>query len=411
MMNAALLRLAACRGVAGYWRGFCGHRPTQKLRTPLQYARTPTTFSCGKMSWRMLSSVTALYTSGKENTIGSEVLLQTSSNAQPVVIDVDTSAPARWAADAAQTASELPSQGDFTSLGLGGYSPIGLIQWSLEYLHVDVHLPWWSAIIVSTLVLRTMIFPIGVRIQANAVKLNNIRPQQESIMAKVRQYNQAGNSTLSAQQTAKLYALYQKHGCNPMKMFIMPLVQFPLFLSFFIAIRRMAAVPVESMKTGGILWFSDLTIPDPYYVLPVMACLSFITIIELGGEAGVTNPQTEKLKTFFRAISILLIPVTATLPTGLFMYWLTTSTVSMGQILLLKIPRVRKAMGIPDLIKHPPAEAKQEGKGFLATVKENYRSAVLIDKAKKEEKQATAMYEKIKEDRSPKLYDQPPHKR
>ena len=35
---------------------------------------------------------------------------------------------------------------------------------------------------------------------------------------------------------------------------------------------------------------------------------------QLGGEAGVSNPQTEKLKTFFRAMSILLIPVTATFP-------------------------------------------------------------------------------------------------
>ena len=193
---------------------------------------------------------------------------------------VETSANAKWIADAAAS-SELTSQGDFTSLGLGGYSPVGLIQWSLEYLYVHTHLPWWAAIIASTIVLRTVMFPIAVRVQANAARLNNIRPEMDKIMAKIRECNQAGNTTLAAQQTAKLLALYQKHNCHPFKMFIMPAVQIPVFLSFFIAIRRMAAVPVESMKSGGILWFTDLTIPDPYFVLPVLACMSFMAIIEV----------------------------------------------------------------------------------------------------------------------------------
>ncbi|CAI7997800.1 Mitochondrial inner membrane protein OXA1L [Geodia barretti] len=84
---------------------------------------------------------------------------------------------------------------------------------------------------------------------------------------------------------------------------------------FFIAIRRMAAVPVESMKTGGVFWFTDLTVPDPYYVLPVLACGSFVASIELGGETGVGNPQTARLKNVFRLMPIILIPITASFPT------------------------------------------------------------------------------------------------
>ncbi len=235
----------------------------------------------------------------------------------------------------------------------------------------------------------------------------------DSLMAKIRQYNQAGNTILSAQQTAKLMALYQKHGCNPMKMFLMPAVQFPIFVSFFIAIRKMAAVPVESMKTGGLYWFTDLTVCDPYYILPGLGCLSFLAIIELGGEVGVTNPQTEKLKFFFRCMSILLIPITASFPTGLFMYWLTASSFSMGQILLLKVPRVRSALSIPTLVKHPPSEKESEGvgKGFFAAVKENYRSAVIIDEAKRREAGMRKEYAKMKKNPKIKLYDKPPHLR
>ena len=61
----------------------------------------------------------------------------------------------------------------------------------------------------------------------------------------------------------------------------MPLVQLPVFISFFIALRKMATLPIESMQTGGLLWFNDLTAYDPYYVLPVVVSLSMLATIEV----------------------------------------------------------------------------------------------------------------------------------
>lgn len=55
----------------------------------------------------------------------------------------------------------------------------------------------------------------------------------------------------------------------------------PFFLSFFFGLRGMAELPVESLRTGGILWFSDLTIPDPTYILPVLTCLTMYITIEV----------------------------------------------------------------------------------------------------------------------------------
>ena len=53
----------------------------------------------------------------------------------------------------------------------------------------------------------------------------------------------------------------------------------PIFLSVFFGLRGMAELPVESMRTGGALWFSDLTIPDAYYGLPLLTSLTlFITL-------------------------------------------------------------------------------------------------------------------------------------
>ena len=208
----------------------------------------------------------------------------TSTSASTHALDLsssDTSAYSRWAADAADYLSELPAQGDLVSLGLGANTPVGWLQLMMEYLHVHAHLPWWGAIVASTILLRAVIFPVVMKVQKNGVVMNNINPELQKLMQKQKEYRQTGNKALADQYSFKIWNVYQKNNCNPLKMAILPLIQLPLFISFFIAIRRMAAVPVESMKTGGILWFPDLTTPDPYYVLPVLACASFVASIEV----------------------------------------------------------------------------------------------------------------------------------
>lgn len=192
---------------------------------------------------------------------------------------VETSAQAKWALDASVT--DLSMENDISSLGLGGYSPIGLIQSSLEWIHVHTGLPWWSSIIVATVILRSAMFPLAVRVQANAARFNNIRPETEKLMAKIKHHDRFGNKNLSAMANKKLMDLYSEHNCSPLKMMITPFIQVPIFISFFIALRRMANVPVESMKTGGAFWFTDLTVPDPYYILPFLSCASLLATIEV----------------------------------------------------------------------------------------------------------------------------------
>lgn len=253
-------------------------------------------------SGRHLSTCAALYASAVESSVtaGADVELagagmaSAASGAASVapsssvgtfngvnLTTFETSASAKWASDAASTVAELPKQGDLASLGLCANTPVGWLQSMIEYIHVHADLPWWGAIVASTLVLRAVIFPVMMKVQKNGVMMNNINPEIQKLMKKQREYRQMGNKTLSDQYSHKIWNVYQKHNCNPLKMAILPLIQLPLFLSFFIAIRKMAAVPVESMKTGGVLWFEDLTVADPYYILPVLACGSFVASIEV----------------------------------------------------------------------------------------------------------------------------------
>lgn len=57
--------------------------------------------------------------------------------------------------------------------------------------------------------------------------------------------------------------------------------QMPFFISFFLGIRGLANYPLESMMNGGVLWFPDLTVADPYYVLPVFTAVTMLITMEV----------------------------------------------------------------------------------------------------------------------------------
>ena len=51
----------------------------------------------------------------------------------------------------------------------------------------------------------------------------------------------------------------------------------------------MAQLPVESMATGGLGWFADLTVYDPYFVLPVASALTMLVTIEVCNTCIITQ--------------------------------------------------------------------------------------------------------------------------
>lgn len=178
-------------------------------------------------------------------------------------------------ADVVSQASEL------SALGLGNYTPVGLVQHALEFLHVHAHMPWWLAVVSATVALRVALLPVVVRMQRNAATMANLQPQVEVIQRRIQLYKQMDNQEAVVREATELIQLYRRHNAHPLKVLMMPFLQLPIFISFFIALRRMAQAPVVSMQSGGVLWFTDLTVPDPFFALPLMACGAFLSNIEV----------------------------------------------------------------------------------------------------------------------------------
>ncbi|AWO97498.1 putative mitochondrial inner membrane protein OXA1L isoform 3 [Scophthalmus maximus] len=299
---------------------------------------------------------------------------------QPVMEQLADAAPT--ALDVLQAAS---AEHTLAELGLAAHTPVGLIQNLLECMHLDLGLPWWGAIVVGTVLARMAVFPVIVKGQREAAKLNNVMPEMTKLTTRMTEAKQSGNKFEFAKAYTDLNLFQKKHDVNPLRGFLVPLVQAPIFVSFFIALRKMAYLPVPSMQTGGMLWFPDLTAADPFYILPVVVTGTMFFILELGAESGVDNPNLKAMKTVLRIMPFVILPLTINFPTAVFTYWLTSNCFSLAQVGLLRHPLVRDKLKIPERIKHPESAVAQN-EGFFASIRKGWKNAQLAQQLEEREK-------------------------
>ena len=129
------------------------------------------------------------------------------------------------------------------------------------------------------------------------------------------------------------------------------------------------AAALPGFTSGGTAWFVDLSAADPTYVSPVVSALTFLATVELGGADGMQgNPAARNVKLGMRALAVAMVPLTAGLPQGVFVYWVTSNCFSFAQTAAFKWQRLRTWCRIPDtrhlagmsagmsVAKQPPAQ-------------------------------------------------------
>ncbi|KAI9478686.1 MAG: 60Kd inner membrane protein-domain-containing protein [Benjaminiella poitrasii] len=281
--------------------------------------------------------------------------------------------------------------GEFKALGLCNFTPVGGLEAMFEYIHVYSGLPWWGTIALATVVVRLGLLPLMIKIQRNNAKLMNINPEVTRIMDNLKAAQAEGDTMSVGKYSHEIQTLFKKNDCHPMKSMGLPLIQMPVMISFFLAIRSMAEVPVPGLQDQGVLWFTDLAAKDPYYILPVVSAAGVLAVLEAGTEAGAANPQSKGMKNVFRALSVVMIPFTAWMPSGVFIYWVTSNFFSIGQILALKNPTIRSMLNIPKLVKKPE-ELQKNTKGFMENFREQQKNHELQEKERilRERQQAAA---------------------
>ncbi|KAJ9578456.1 hypothetical protein L9F63_005326 [Diploptera punctata] len=153
--------------------------------------------------------------------------------------------------------------------------------------------------------------------------------------------------------------LILRDNCHPFKASILLWVQIPMWISISVAIRNLvymlphqdaAMVTYMEMSVGGFGWIPNLLIPDEALVLPVALGLINLAIVELQTMSKIRkDTKLQKYVTnLFRGLSLLMIPIAASVPSCLNLYWVTSSTYGLIQNLVLLSPKIKKLTKIPE---------------------------------------------------------------
>src|SRR4028118_1505488 len=148
----------------------------------------------------------------------------------------------------------------------------------------------------------------------------------------------------------EMIKLYGERGANPLGGCLPILVQLPIFLVLFYTIGEFERL--ESFRTGGLLWFQDLTVYDPLYLLPVI----YIATMMVSQEIAMKNTAPEQ-KRIMRFLPLVFGIVLLRFPAGLFVYWVTSNVISIVQNLVIyrTAPKSTAEEGEPEAADVAPA--------------------------------------------------------
>uniref|UniRef100_A0A5K3FJS6 Mitochondrial inner membrane protein OXA1L n=1 Tax=Mesocestoides corti TaxID=53468 RepID=A0A5K3FJS6_MESCO len=192
----------------------------------------------------------------------------------------------------------------FASLGLNSYWPSGWYQSLLEVLHVNLDLPWWAAIATTTIVIRLCLIPLIIDQRRKLASYTNVMPKIVALQNRMTKARINSNYIEMMKVSQEMQELMKNNDVNPLNSLRLMVVQVPIFLSVFAGLRGMAQLPVDSLKTGGLGWFVDLTVCDPFYILPFYSMASIFLMFEFGADVS-SQGLTPAVRVMMRGFPIV----------------------------------------------------------------------------------------------------------
>lgn len=181
------------------------------------------------------------------------------------------------------------------------------------------------AIILLTIVVRLLLFYPSLKSAMAMEEMKKIQPLLTAVREKYKK-----DPTRMNQEMMKLY---KEHKVNPVGGCLPMLLQLP----FFVALYNVLSVSIELRQASFIpFWIKDLSVYDPYYILPVLMGVSMIFTMKMTSTTA--DPQQAKIMMFMNIAFIFLF---AWLPAGLLLYITLSNVLSIVQQLY-----VRKILGI-----------------------------------------------------------------
>lgn len=186
------------------------------------------------------------------------------------------------------------------------------IFWAMDHIHTFVK-NWGLAIIITTLLIKVLFYKLSEKSYVSMSKMREIQPRLEALKQRF------GDDKQGLSQATMEF--YRKEKINPFGGCLPMIVQIPVFIALYYVL-----IESVQLRQAPFLWIQDLSIHDPYYILPILMGASMFLQQRLSPPPP--DPTQAKM--------MMLLPVVFTVfflnfPAGLVLYWLVNNCASILQ--------------------------------------------------------------------------------
>ena len=236
-------------------------------------------------------------------------------------------------------------------INLGFFTPVArVLVGALVFFHDHVTFGNWGvAIILLTVCLRVLLFPLTLKSIKTTIAMRRLKPEVDALNAKFADDAQAKNLAMME--------LWKKHGVNPFGGCLPQLVQMPVWFAMYTTLQT----AVEMYHTD-FLWFTDLSSPDRFYILPLLLGAFMILQQRIVPQQGM-DPMQQKMMTWMMPAVFTVMMLF--LPAALGVYMLTNSALGIAQQLIVEriAPRDSKEFVVKQKGEKPKDGGSKPGKG------------------------------------------------
>jgi len=217
------------------------------------------------------------------------------------------------------------------------------ILWSIKQLN-KLTGSYGLAIILFTIVVYTLFFPLKWRSSKSMKKAQKLAPRMKELQEKIKGMKQ-NDPRLKELQMEQLRLMKEGNplgGCLPL------LIQMPFLIALYVAIT----ISID-FRQSSFLWIQDLSAGDPTKLLPILMAGSML-VLQLITPAPSADPLQKKMMAVIMPMMMLYILWSA--PAGLLVYWLVGNLVGFGQQML-----INRMLKSEDDEQQPPQEKDRAG--------------------------------------------------
>lgn len=210
-------------------------------------------------------------------------------------------------------------------LGMFGILARPLLK-GLQWIHAHWVANYGWAIVIMTTALKILLLPLSLAAFKSMRKMQAINPKMQAIRerwkGKLRGKDGRFNPEAQRQMNEEIMGLYRAEGVNPAGGCLPLVIQLPIFFAYY----SLLSTAVELWRSPWIGWIHDLTVADPYYVLPIVMGIS--QIVQQRMTPPPPDPVQRRLMQF---LPIVFTVFSLGFASGLVLYWLTNNVLSILQ--------------------------------------------------------------------------------